>query len=92
MSWRKTCIMDERMKFIADCLRRELPMAALCEQYGISRKTGYKWLGRYREDPEEGLSDRSRALSPQELHPDHAEEQQGQDDDERRPHEHRRAI
>jgi len=61
MSWRKTCIMDERMKFIADCLRRELPMAALCEQYGISRKTGYKWLGRYREDPEEGLSDRSRA-------------------------------
>jgi transposase InsO family protein len=53
--------MDERMKFIADCLRGELPMMALCEQYGISRKTGYKWLGRYRADPEGGLADRSRA-------------------------------
>jgi putative transposase len=53
--------MDERMKFIAECLRGELPMVGLCEQYGISRKTGYKWLGRYRADPEGGLSDRSRA-------------------------------
>jgi hypothetical protein len=25
MAWRATCIMDERMKFIADCLRGELP-------------------------------------------------------------------
>ena len=61
MAWRETCIMDERMKFIADCLRGELPMVAVCEQYGISRKTGYKWLGRYRADPEGGLADRSRA-------------------------------
>ena len=36
-------------------------MVAVCEQYGISRKTGYKWLGRYRGDPEGGLADRSRA-------------------------------
>ena len=29
-------------------------MTALCEDYGISRKTGYKWLGRYREHGPEG--------------------------------------
>ena len=36
-------------------------MSALCEAYGISRKTGYKWLARYEADPAGGLSDRSRA-------------------------------
>ena len=49
------------MVFVADCLRGELPMAALCGDYGISRKTGYKWLGRYREQGPEGLVERSRA-------------------------------
>ena len=53
--------MDEKLSFVAECLRGDLPMAALCEDYGISRKTGYKWLGRYRELGAEGLLDRSRA-------------------------------
>jgi hypothetical protein len=42
MPWKETCIMDERVMFIAECLRGELPMTALCEGYGISRKTGYR--------------------------------------------------
>jgi transposase InsO family protein len=33
-------------------------MAALCREFGISRKTGYKWIGRYLEG---GVADRSRA-------------------------------
>ena len=61
MPWKETCRMDEKLVFIADCLRGELPMAALCADYGISRKTGYKWLGRYREQGPEGLVERSRA-------------------------------
>jgi putative transposase len=61
MPWKETCTMDERMKFIVDSLRGEAPMMALCEAYGISRKTGYKWLERYRDDPAHGLADRSRA-------------------------------
>jgi hypothetical protein len=60
MPWKKTCVMDERLLFIADCLRGELPMSVVCEQFGISRKTGYKWLERYRADPEAGLLDRAR--------------------------------
>jgi putative transposase len=51
MPWKETCIMDERVMFIAECLRGELPVTALCERYRISRKTGYRWLGRYRPDP-----------------------------------------
>jgi transposase InsO family protein len=36
-------------------------MAALCRRFGISRKTGYKWLGRFAEEGELGLLERSRA-------------------------------
>jgi transposase InsO family protein len=61
MPWKETCAMDERLRFIADCLMKEEPMSVLCEVYGISRKTGYKWLARHRADPAGGLSDRSRA-------------------------------
>ena len=61
MPWNETCAMDERVMFIGECLRGELPMTVLCERYGISRKTGYKWLGRYQGDPMGGLCDRSRA-------------------------------
>jgi hypothetical protein len=32
MPWKETCIMDERVMVIAECLRRELPMTALCER------------------------------------------------------------
>ncbi len=61
MPWKETCAMDERVMFIGECLRGELQMTALCERYGISRKTGHKWLQRYRSDPTHGLEERSRA-------------------------------
>lgn len=50
--------MDERMKFITYYLEHEWPMASLCREFGISRKTGYKWVRRYFGD---GLEDHSRA-------------------------------
>ena len=53
--------MDERLMFIGEWLGGELPVTALCERYGISRKTGYKWLERHRSDPVHGLMARSRA-------------------------------
>jgi transposase InsO family protein len=53
--------MDERISFIAAYLRGEEAMTVLCESYGISRKTGYKWVGRYLSDGAAGLEDRSRA-------------------------------
>ncbi|UCI20249.1 integrase core domain-containing protein [Mesorhizobium sp. B2-1-8] len=61
MVWRETGIMDERLRFVVDCLAGEETMSALCGAYGISRKSGYKWLGRYREFGPEGLHDLPRA-------------------------------
>jgi len=51
--------MDERLKFIARLLDGET-MTLLCEEFSISRKTGYKILKRYQECGLEGLTDRSR--------------------------------
>jgi putative transposase len=51
--------MDERVRFIARLLDGE-KMSGLCEEFSISRKTGYKILERYRDCGVEGLTDRSR--------------------------------
>ncbi len=52
--------MDEKLLFIADHLRGSESLTQLCSRYGISRKTGYKWLERYRQTGISGLEDRSR--------------------------------
>ena len=52
--------MDERMRFIGDALEQEGSFTELCERYGVSRKTGYKWLARYRVEGVSGLAERSR--------------------------------
>ena len=59
MPWRECQVMDERMRFVARRLEGE-SMTALCEEFGISRKTGYKIFQRYRQVGVQGLSDRSR--------------------------------
>lgn len=61
MPWNETNPVNERLKFAVDAQRGRSSMTELCEQYGISRKTGYKLLRRYQEDGPEGLRDRSRA-------------------------------
>jgi len=61
MGWMETCAVDERMRFVMAVEDREEAFAAICRQFGVSRKTGYKWLERYESDGVAGLSDRSRA-------------------------------
>ena len=61
MPWTETCAMDERVWFVSACLRQEEPMSSLCRRYGISRKTGYKWLGRYQEHGAAGPQQRTAA-------------------------------
>ena len=51
--------MDERLQFVARRLAGE-PMAELCREFGISRKTGYKIFDRYQQCGVQGLTDRSR--------------------------------
>jgi len=61
MGWKASCVMDEKMKFIAAALKEDAPFAKLCRQFEISRKTGYKWLERYGQEGGAGLHERSRA-------------------------------
>ena len=60
MPWKETSPMYERRRFIADYLADRFPMSQLCARYGISRKTGYKWLERFEAGGPPGLRDRSR--------------------------------
>lgn len=60
MPWRDVRPMDEKILFIADHLREAGSFSQLCERYGISRKTGYKWVARYKAAGIEGLEERSR--------------------------------
>src|SRR5687768_1921316 len=53
--------MDERRRFIEDHTRALYAMTELCARYGISRKTGYKWLVRFEAYGRSGLADRSHA-------------------------------
>jgi len=66
MPWRESVPMDERVQFIGDWLKERASLAAVCRRYGISRKTGYKWIARYEADRERGLEARSSRphLSP----------------------------
>lgn len=61
MPWKESCVMNERMKFLGAYLCQEESLAALCREFGISRKTGYKWINRFLLDGSVGLFDHSRA-------------------------------
>jgi transposase InsO family protein len=53
--------MDERGLLILDYCKGEMSIAELCRRYGVSRKTGYKWIARYEAEGLAGLLDRSHA-------------------------------
>ena len=47
MPWKEADKMTEKEKFINEMLKAEKPFKHLCNEYGISEKTGYKWKNRY---------------------------------------------
>ena len=60
MPWRARTSVSLRQEFVQFAARQTVPLSELCRRYGISRKTGYKWLRRYQQAGPAGLSDRSR--------------------------------
>jgi transposase InsO family protein len=60
MAWQDVEPMEERIRFVVEAAREERSVAALCREFGISRKTGYKWLARYRARGVEGCRELSR--------------------------------
>jgi transposase InsO family protein len=60
MAWKRVLPMEERIGFVLDVERADRTVSELCRLYEISRKTGYKWIGRFRAGGMEGMRERSR--------------------------------
>ena len=60
MPWKEASPMTERMRFVLDYQLGVYSMTELCQRYGVSRKTGYKYLRRFEEGGVVALKDRSR--------------------------------
>lgn len=58
--------MNIRHDLVLKALAREQSMSELAEEFGVNRKTAYKWLARFRERGMIGFIDESRrpASSP----------------------------
>lgn len=69
MPWKETCVVECRLEFVMRALREDSAFGELCQEYGISRKTGYKWKERFLERGLQGLEDLSRKpnQSPRQL-------------------------
>jgi putative transposase len=60
MAWKEMSTMAQRYELVRDYLEDVGSMTELCRQYGVSRKTAYKWCARFEMEGREGLADRSR--------------------------------
>lgn len=58
MSWETKTVMEQRELFIKEVTEGNDTISALCRKYGISRKTGHKWINRAAEGLQ--LCDQSR--------------------------------
>ncbi len=65
MPWKETCTMSERHAFIEAWLSHNFTVSDLCRRFKISRKTGHKWINRFKSSGLEGLNDVSRARHAQ---------------------------
>lgn len=63
MPWKSDSEPHQRGSFIDRWLRHKMPLAQLCRQWAISRKTAYKWIARFRQQGRQGLRDRPRAAA-----------------------------
>src|SRR5688572_6333757 len=61
MPWMETNVVKERLAFVHDLESGHWSMTELCERYGVTRPTGYKWLARHQAGGGADLVDRSRA-------------------------------
>jgi len=60
MPWKVETVMSRRKELVTLAVSEGVNMSELCRRGGVSRKTGYKWLRRYRERGDRGLHDLSR--------------------------------
>jgi transposase InsO family protein len=63
MPWNEVSTVTLRAEFVRLAQNNDANISQLCERFHISRKTGYKWLARFRAHGDAGLSDQSRRPS-----------------------------
>ena len=63
MPWKVSSVLKERVRFVTEWESQDWSLAELCRDYGITRSTGYKWLGRYELSGLAALEDKSRAAA-----------------------------
>jgi transposase InsO family protein len=60
MPWKTMDVQEQRVRFVVAAGRREKSMTALCQEFGISRPTGYVWLKRFQQSGVSGIAEVSR--------------------------------
>ena len=60
MPWKTRSVMEEKYRFVLECIEAGANVTETCKEFGISRSTGNKWLSRYRKEGYRGLEERSR--------------------------------
>lgn len=61
MPWKETCAMKERFQLVNMYETGKYTVTELAEHFKVSRKTAYKWIGRFADEGLSGLNERSRA-------------------------------
>ncbi|MFZ2448118.1 MAG: IS481 family transposase [Syntrophobacteraceae bacterium] len=60
MPWKVQTPMSPKKEFIVLASSGQNNISELCRRFGISRKTAYKWIGRYGAEGEPGLADKPK--------------------------------
>lgn len=53
-------VQEQRVRFVVAAARREKSLTSLCQEFGISRPTGYLWVKRYQQSGVAGIAETSR--------------------------------
>jgi transposase InsO family protein len=60
MAWGSVDVDEQRMRFVIAASRKGKPFSRLCQEFDISRPTGYEWLGRYQSGGYRAVAEKSR--------------------------------
>lgn len=73
MPWKAVTVMSQRKEFVSLASAEHANISELCRRFDISRRTGYKWIERFRAEGDSGMADRSRrpksipVITPEEM-------------------------
>jgi putative transposase len=61
MPWKETSAMDQKIQLVGDYLKKKYTITKLSQLYGVSRNTIYKWIKRYQQGGNTGLTEKTKA-------------------------------